>query len=174
MTTRSPSVEVIGLTNLYISNLLKNELKVENFQDVYSADTVPKTLLHHKDQKTRTCIVNLSKASEEGSHFVALIVGPKSVTVEDSLSLPLDICSPILYKAIKAAKKRLKYSIDYPIQRLESSFCGFYCIYFVLMNASKQFSNRNNVQPFISKPVKRNDHIVIKNILNLIKYNVSK
>lgn len=174
MTTLSPSVEVAGLTNLYISDLLKNNLKVKNFRDVYSADTVPKTLLHHKNEDMLTCIVNLSKASDFGSHFVALTVGSKSITVHDSLSLPLDIISPFFYKCLSKTKKKLEYSIDFPIQQLDSSFCGFYCIYFVLMDAKKQFSNTNNIKPFIPRPVKRNDHIVIRNIINLIKNNVGK
>lgn len=161
-----------GLSNIYISKLLKDQLKVKTFRGVYSADSIPKSLLGNSAKSS--CIVNLSNRDEKGSHFITLVVDEKSITVYDSLNLPTEVLTPDILKRLESSKKKIRYALKSPIQDISSSFCGFYCIFYVLMNAGEQFSVKYRIRPFIPKPHRKNDAIVIENIIQLIKNNLNK
>lgn len=158
-----------GLSNLYLRKLLKDSLQVKTFRDVYSADTIPKDLL--RDGEKSSCIVNLSKRDETGSHFITLVINKKSITVYDSLNLPIKTLTPDILRRLKSSKKKIRFALKSRIQDYSSSFCGFYCVFYVLMNAGNQFSKRDRIKPFIPKPHRKNDKIVIDNIVQLIKNN---
>lgn len=160
-----------GLSNVYIYSVLKNKLNVRSFDDVYSADNVPEKLLKQKRKRQKSCVVNLSKAGDKGTHFIVLSIEADAITIYDSLSLPLKQFSPSLYNALKKSGKSIKRAIKKPIQNMDSSFCGFYCIYFVLSLARDQFPSRDDVLKFVNQPAYVNDKIVMDNIYGIIKNN---
>ena len=57
-----------GLSNAYIYKVLKKQLKLSRFVDVYSADTINVELLRDMDKFTFVC--NLAKVGMPGTHFV--------------------------------------------------------------------------------------------------------
>lgn len=162
-----------GLSNVYIYSVLKTKLKVRSFDGVYSADNVPDKLLKYKGKGQKSCIVNLARRREKGTHFIVLSVKADTIKIYDSLSLPLKQFSPSLYSALKKSGKVLKRAFKNAIQDIDSSFCGFYCIYFVLSLAKDQFPNGDGVVKFFKsrQPKRANDTIVIDNICAMIKNN---
>jgi len=165
-----------GISNGYIYNMLKKRLKVRIFEDVFSADTIPASLLQQRGGGGggggKVCIVNLSKADDAGTHFIALHILPEKIVIYDSLHLNLNLFSPALWKHLKRSKKSLVSGMKYPLQTVQSQFCGFYCIYFTLYLAKRQFANRQGLVNFYKQECEENDSIVIKNIRTLIKRNV--
>lgn len=162
-----------GISNGYIYNMLKKRLKVRIFEDVFSADTIPASLLRQQSGGAgKVCIVNLAKADDAGTHFIALHILPEKIVIYDSLHLNLNLFSPALWKHLKRSKKSLVSGMKYPLQTVQSQFCGFYCIYFTLYLAKRQFANRQGLLNFYKQECEENDSIVIKNIRTMIKRNV--
>ena len=74
-------------------------------------------------------ICNLSPSHHRGSHFVTIIGTPNEILYVDSLALPCTISSEVHMTLLKF-KRRIKNLITKCIQEAESSYCGFFCIYF--------------------------------------------
>jgi hypothetical protein len=134
------ATKVVGLTGTYLYEVLKKRLKVELFDDVYSADKVPLGRLSDAaSRQSRVCIVNCSTSLQPGSHFVALLIQANDILVLDSLALALSKVSPVLEKRLLKSKKKISYAFDSPLQSLTSGFCGIYCMYFCLRICRLQF-----------------------------------
>lgn len=161
---------VVGLTNGYIHNVLKNELRLETFSDVYSADTLPHALLRSK--QTILCVVNTSSLNEPGTHFITILVRPKSILVLDSLSLPLREASPELHSRLRQSRKTVQHAFSQPIQSVTSAFCGIYCIYFCVYLSKKQFPLGRSPPPvFEYGEGDNNDRAALSSLLRLISAN---
>jgi hypothetical protein len=170
------ATKVVCLTGTYLYEVLKKRLKVELFDDVYSADKVP--LGHLSDaasRQSRVCIVNCSTSLQAGSHFVALLIQADDILVPDSLALALSKVSPVLEKRLLKSKKKISYAFETPLQSLTSGFCGIYCMYFCLRICQLQFpKGRRLLIPFDARngfTTDKNDKIVMHNFLLLINKN---
>lgn len=147
-----------GLTNVYIDSILFKYCP-QFYRGTFSCDTIPSKLSH---VSTYGIIVNHSKESAQGSHFVSIISFPTYVLYLDSYALPCmntDICSFLV---------GLNKSVFYNTTRLQdvsSNHCGFYAMYFVLY-----FSHKNNVKAkFRSDDLLKNDDLCTQYICELIK-----
>ena len=67
-----------GLSNVYLNNLLTPYCKY--FKGVFSCNTIPN---FSKNQKF-SCIINLSKENEEGTHYVSIFYDTKKIEYFDS------------------------------------------------------------------------------------------
>lgn len=145
------------LTNIYIEKIMK---KIPNFVGVFSADNAP----FLKKGKS-SMIVNFDKRGEPGSHFIAIFKKRKNkVYYFDPLKLNI---FPIEIARILG---RYPHTFDFSenIQSFESTYCGFYCMLFILSQyineeywkkICKKFEYRN----------KLNDEQCIKLICKSIK-----
>jgi len=78
-------------------------------------------------------IVNLSNEDEPGTHFVAIIVHNNVMIYFDSLALT-NIFFFNYVKKMLCQKRNMQYLVNRkPIQCSTSNFCGFFCIYSVLL-----------------------------------------
>jgi hypothetical protein len=119
-----------GLTGAYIEDVL-GALPVRDFRGVYSIDTIPSLT-------PGSCIIfNLSRAYEEGTHFVAVYLTDTTLYYFDSFGIITYIGYPPLQLELRRLTDyydvRLEFVTREPIQAVDSYFCGYYCIYFVLI-----------------------------------------
>ena len=152
-----------GLSNIFIE---KNLYKVtKKFKGVFSSDNIPNKLQNLNDF---SIICNLSKENEIGTHFITILVKDKEIFILDSLgdtSIFGDV-TPINKFLKKVMNRRTLYRNSQQLQSLTSQYCGFYCIYFVLLfekNSLPKF------QIFSKTNLRKNDSIVIKEIKKLLK-----
>lgn len=142
-----------GLTNCYVDSVCHWLLK-HKFLCVKSYDKFP---LQIRSQKPCSLIINLSSSHEPGSHFVCIYITKKTVEYMDSYGLP-PFRSRIQNFIKKLSKKRKYIFNNKCIQPMDSFFCGFYCIGFLIskdkkktMNQfQKMFNNVDNDQTIIN------------------------
>lgn len=147
-----------GISNHYIESILKPVC--DNFRGVYSANTIPVRLLRCQ---SFSIVCNFSKVGERGTHFVTIIAARDRVLYIDSLGLPC------VAQEINTFLRRLKKPVflnSQQVQDFSSSFCGFYCILFVLYYDKKTptFSLMFDTQNLL-----QNDSTCVKYIQQLLK-----
>ena len=107
-----------------------------HFLGVFSIDQMPTKI------KTRTFFIcNLSKHTEEGSHWIVIIkTDINQLEIFDSLGVKIDYVTSFL-------KLKNKITIEYNETQFQSNTsvsCGFFCLYFSierLFNLSMTFEN---------------------------------
>ncbi len=148
-----------SVSNHYIDSILRPTCP--NFHGVFSSDNIPKKLVNCKQF---SIICNLSVVGEKGSHFVTIISLPQHVLYIDSLGQP---CTVLPLKNFLRRLDKPTYYNAQQIQDALSSYCGFFCILFVLK--FNHFSSPTIC--FEKKNLPLNDDICImeiKKILNKI------
>ena len=151
-----------GITNNYIEQFLRSVTK--NFIGVFSANNLPKNLTKTENF---TLICNHDKVGEAGSHFITILHCGFCILYIDSMGQPCRIGSI----------QNFMWSFQLPVfynsrqlQSINSSFCGFYCILYVLyfdqlFNSIAQPSKLVfNLNELLS-----NDMLCIKQITKLLK-----
>lgn len=144
-----------GISNLFITSILNPTCP--NFQGVYSADTVPKTLTRHD---TFSIVCNLSKVEETGSHFITIISVPSYVLYIDSFGVS---CSVVELQNFLVSLRKPIFFNSTKIQHASSSFCGFFCILFVL-----KFNHPSTIIRFENVNLRKNDNICVKKIQDIL------
>lgn len=117
----------MGVTNTYLNELLFPFCS--NYGGCFSCDNIPNVSLH----ENVNFIVNLSKSSEPGSHFIALIIKKAHVFYFDSFGLPCNNDHILVY--MHKLSRNIVYNAI-KIQADNSKMCGFYCALIVLRNDS--------------------------------------
>lgn len=151
-----------GLTNQII---IEDFRASSSFMGVFSVDDVPHTTLkQHHGRSFNSCILNLSKAGTEGTHFVSLIVYPGKKTAHylDPSGMPpfQELMDKLLFKRLKCAD--VQYN-GHKFQKRGSSLCAYYCMYFILWYEAR--ATRSQVlKQLTSYDGINNDKIVIKNL----------
>lgn len=105
-------------------------------------------------------IFNLSKHNEEGSHYVAIYKNKTSLIYFDSFGTPPE--NKLIIKFLK--KHQLNRKISYnqiKIQDDSSSFCGIFCLSF-LLSQENNVSLDNFLSFFHPSNLKKNDEITLK------------
>jgi len=142
-----------GLSNIFINNLMSDKDLL--FKGVYSVNEITPIYL----QPNESIIVNLSNNYEPGSHFIAFYRKNNTLIYFDSL------CFFLLDNNLKSFILKHKLNFEYnkiAIQDVNSSFCGYYCILFILYIKDHKLSEYINLF-FISKPLLPiNDFLVLK------------
>jgi len=149
-----------GLTNLYLEKLCRKFIG-SNFIGVYPSDTDPDT-----KRKKFSIIFNLSPHYEEGSHFISVLKLDDLIYYFDSFGKPpknLHINNfmkkfqlPIIYSKIK-------------LQDDKSSFCGFFCFYFLffILNMGRPINEFYHL--FFSESLEKNDSLLINLMCDSVK-----
>lgn len=144
---------IYGITNLDIDNLLEN---CNTFYGTFSCDAIPLTLI----TKMRFSIIcNLSKKSELGTHFVTIIVFKTYALYIDSLGLS---CTNSDISNFLISLNRSIFFNSVQFQNVNSIFCGFYAMLYVLY-----FDSNKNSQ--IMGKI-RFTHDLVKNDIICVKY----
>ena len=79
-------MEEEGISNVYIDHLM-NKIS-SSFRGTFSIDNIPTF-----DDECFSLIVNLSKESEKGSHFIAISSSKNKIVYFDSFGIPNTILS---------------------------------------------------------------------------------
>ena len=113
-----------GVTNNYIEGFLRP--LTNHFIGVFSADNLPTNL---SKTKTFSLICNHDKVGEPGSHFITVVHLGFCIFYIDSLGLPCRIDD--ITNFLGSFQLPVFYN-SRQLQAIDSSFCGFYCILYVL------------------------------------------
>lgn len=155
-------MSISGLSNSYLENVCQSVLKNQKFLGVYPCDIQPSVCDH---KKAFSIIFNTGDSKTRGKHFVAIYINKKYLYYFDSFGeIPMD---NNIKKFIKENQKRRKIiNFNFQIQSDSSSFCGFYCLAFLLSKDRRKYSlfkkmmNRKNLL--------KNDVVVISFIVKHI------
>ena len=113
-----------GLSNVYIDSLLKPICK--KFKGTFSCDKIPSFSKHIHF----SCIINLSRHDEIGTHFIAIYYNRSKIYYFDSLNLPVEndyIISFLQKYRVPIVKNDEAYQCD------TSDFCGYYCCFYIML-----------------------------------------
>lgn len=145
-----------GLTDLYIDTILNQSC--ENFKGCYSCDNIPNSI---SKMKNASIIINLSPESHSGTHFVTIILKPKSIFYIDSFGRE---CQNVKINEFMLKCDRPISFNTICIQDLYSNYCGFFCMMFCLY-----YDKPRSYKLIFSKKLSDNDMISVDYINQLIK-----
>lgn len=145
-----------GISNHYIESILQPTC--QDFRGVFSSNNIPKYL---QNSVKFSIVCNLSKIGELGSHFITIISQPNYVAYIDSLGLPCSVLE--INKFLHKLEKPIYFNKT-QIQDTSSTFCGFFCILFVL-----HFSISSTPIKFDNEDLCLNDAFCIEQICEILK-----
>lgn len=156
-----------GLTNKYVEKTCR-DLFGKSFIGVFPCDIHPKI---NTNKQQYSLIFNTGDSSTAGEHFVAIYFNKKTFYYFDSFGRKPDDNNIIKFLSKQICKQRRKKKLivwNKPVQDVNSSYCGFYCIGFLL---HKYYKFKNFEKIFQSNNLINNDKIItnfiIKNIPKL-------
>jgi hypothetical protein len=130
----------MALSNIDLENLAKL-LKLRDFR-VCLQDELKEIKANIRDRDGKY-IINYGNEKDGGTHWIAVIIENNNVFVFDSFGAP---CSNDVADFIRG-KKHISYN-QYIIQDLNSSLCGWYCLFMIYFvqeaGKSKPFYERCN------------------------------
>ena len=151
----------MGLRNDYLEETSKFLLK-HRFLGVFPYDLFPINVKMSK--KPVSFIINLDKSSDPGSHFVCIYIDKEKLEYMDSYGMEPFL--PRIKNFVRTQAKKKKYIFNEKmIQKLDSRFCGYYCLGFLLSKDLKM-----SMKKFISNfpDVLHNDKKIERFILKCI------
>ena len=114
---------------------------IPNFLGCFSQDQLSNIII---DCLPLSLVVNFDSSSEKGSHWIAIYLEKRSVEVFDSLGFQMDrwpsFPSHLIQFICRLSHSR-QLLISGEIQPKNSSFCGFYCIYFIRARQKYTFNS---------------------------------
>jgi hypothetical protein len=131
--------------------------------------TKAKDLFKGKIKPLECAVVNLDDSTGAGTHFTAYYNIPNNEFVYyfDSYGV---ICPSNIEKYLRTSGKKILFSNGH-LQKIDSSICGFYCIYFI-NEMNKGTSYYDIISPF-GNDCEHNDNFIkqytIKNFPELVK-----
>ena len=112
---------------MYDYELNKIMNKYPNYLGTFSHDEIPKL-----KNELFSCIINYHNTNQKGSHWVAIFNHPDDPYIQFFDSYGIVPSDTIQYKCRQYINKQIQYS-THRIQNLNSSYCGLYCVYFLMM-----------------------------------------
>lgn len=158
-----------GLSN----KLINKEFAAPSFRGVFSVDNVPRNIKkNNANSNFNSCIINLSKKGTRGSHFVTLICFPnlKIGHYLDPEGAPpfQELINSLLYKKLNLKKV---YYNNFAFQNPGSSYCAYYCMYFILLyEAAGKPVLLNRLTSFGASKA-TNDNTLINNLIKIIQHD---
>ena len=147
-------IKKVGITSCTINCILSNS---PNFLGCFAQDEL----------KTLTIcslpvyiIVNFDHSYSNGTHWIALYITRKRLEIFDPLgfnTLRWPNIPHFLLDFLHKFSVHRRIFISKEIQPYSSTFCGFYCIFFIVYRSTNTFSNCNN---FFSPKLYKNDKIL--------------
>lgn len=113
------------VSNLYLNDFLYPLCK--SYGGCFSCDNVPSV----KVGQSINFIINLSKESEPGTHFIALIIKEHTVFYFDSFGLKCSNRDILTY--MENLSRKIVFN-SFTIQDVNSKMCGYYCALLILRN----------------------------------------
>ena len=107
-------------------------------------------------------IVNIDSSDKKGSHWIAIGIFKDSVEIFDTLGFKIFKWASIpctLLKFLHRLVGQRTLKISKRIQGPNSLYCGYYCIFYVLM---RPYFTWNLIQKQFSTDYHKNDHQLIK------------
>jgi len=155
-----PSLPETGLSNEYVSKVCK-QIIGKKFLGVFPCDRPPKIKNTHF-----SIIFNTGDSSTAGEHFVAICANDKTVFYFDPFGKqPQD--ANIKHFLTDVKKKRRLFHWYHPLQHKMSTFCGFFCIgYLLYKNKPRKHSFRHY---FDQTKLRVNDQLIVDYILKLVE-----
>jgi hypothetical protein len=148
---------MVGLTNIEVENLGK-QLLGNLFVGVYPADSAPK----NKSMINKSVIFNLSKHTEPGSHYIAVLFLRNKILYFDSYGKSLK------NKYIRKTLKKFNLPIFYHTQSIQdpnSIYCSLFALAYLKAIQKNKMTPNNFYKMFNKPPNKENDKIVTKFLL---------
>lgn len=137
----------------------KDVIAREHFTGVFASDKLPK-ITHYPI----SCVINTDPSSLPGQHWIAFYIDNKKMcSFFDSYGK-----KPSFY-GIDQYLKYFSNNIEFnnsQLQGLDSSSCGYYCIYFVILK-SRGLTLENITSVFSNKNFRFNDILIEKLIKEL-------
>ena len=141
-----------GLTNDYLENITFKFIG-SSFLGVYPCDAHPKI-----PKKNFSIIFNTGKKDSDGEHFIAISVSNKKAFYFDPFGERP--ANADIIKFLSSLERTFTWN-KIKIQHEVSSFCGFYCLaYLVSLKRRISFSRFKNL--FSIRNLKQNDKKVIE------------
>lgn len=151
-----------GITNIFIESVLSTRSKY--FKGVFSANSIDPLL---KNQNCFSIICNLDNLGNKGTHFISIICFPRFVIYIDPLGFPCTVETINIF--LKTLNKPIYFNLT-QIQSINSKFCGFFGILFVLhfdlIFDGKKYKNI----VFNTTNLIENDNICITEIKRILNY----
>ncbi len=155
-----------GISNRYINKILYVACPT-TYKGCWSSDNVPFSVLSRFNNYS--LVINLSKRSERGTHFITILVTEKKFWLIDSLSLfniPQHL-NQQLRKYLHPGRKCIRLP-KHEWQSVESVFCGFYCIYSCIFFQKQTTRDKTNnlkminiSKPFSKTNLNQNDDVLV-------------
>jgi hypothetical protein len=146
-----------GVSNIYLDEVLFQVSKT--YRGCFASDCIPKHLTKEDDF---SLICNLSKRSDKGSHFVSIVSTNNKMYYLDPLGLPCFVDG--IANFLRACNKPVLVN-ETQVQDVDSYFCGFFCMLFVIAFDHKCFWQLR----FFKSDLKRNDDLCITYIKEILK-----
>lgn len=129
------------------------------FHGVFACDTLP-----HKISLPFLGIVNLSKKTEVGTHWVAIFIDKTEISYYfDSFALNPE--NRYIVSFLKLHSKRIHFNTK-QIQHISSKKCGQFCCAFVIAilkdNSIHDFLNKFNLNLFLNE-------LIVENMIKYLK-----
>ena len=147
----------MSLNNFQLLDEISNDIwGRKHFLGVFPFDKKPKIRFYPS-----CLILNNQNHNQPGQHWIALYFHSKNICeFFDSLGMSPEFYNLLDY--IKLYSKQVNFA-SYPIQDNSSYYCGYYCIYFILLR-SRNLEFKFILDLFEKKNLKNNDK-KIKNLL---------
>ena len=175
-----------GVTNVYLQETVLRILhrRKHAFLGVYSCnelltpDFISKVKRRLKKRLCSVVITNLAPANTEGTHFVCVCIHSKFIGYFDSLGLG-STADTNVYKFMQTferkkgvRRRKIVNVVKHAIQHASSSFCGLYCLAYVLMCHQAQESGEHSrfVQRNFVKGKDVGDEALLKNDNKVVHY----
>lgn len=141
---------------------LADDVLSKYFGGVFAADKAPRDI----DSYPKAFVVNTDPSDEPGEHWLGVWFNDKeSVEFYDSYAMPPHYYSKNIQRFVR---RPMLQDIPWALQEYDSSTCGDYALYFLMMRAKGQHI------PTIMKQFSRHDYVnndlkVVRHIKNFIK-----
>ena len=148
-----------GITNIKINYFLKD---FPNFLGCYAEDELRSLVIKSLPV---SLIVNIDHSGLNGSHWILIRIERKRLEIFDSLGFNVKRWPRLPYFLLDFLHKfslRRKVYITNEIQPFNSTFCGFYCIFFLYYRAFHSFFNCTRL---FSIKLHKND-LILTNFFN--------
>jgi len=147
------------ITNGYLEGLAKR-CGVANFLGVFPCDLLPPEI-----EMNQCLIINTDPHTRRGFHYICMRRSGSGYLYFDPLKLDTKFSFPTLFENLKPFRPLLPV-VKQPIQHLDSLFCGFFCLEY-LLSTTQQFS-AVKTKSYEKKNLHLNDQICYEKIIAYI------
>lgn len=153
------SPQPFRLTNSQINNFLSHKVRAPGFRGVFACDKMPNKLLDNQSM-----ILNTDPHFKTGKHYVAIVKKSGNYLYFDPLCLERKHFFPRLTRELTARKlnNKLINVLQSPIQHEFSTYCGLFCIDYVMTATFENYA----ASGYWQNPTKLhlNDKICLENV----------